>query len=133
MGGILLNIIIMKYNEVTKYKLESVENNQNNQNNQNNAKYYIVGLEMAYYKYAYNNYKIFDGNCALVSSKEHKGYCFIYSINNESDDTIKLSPLYNKEGNMILVEYDHDNLSVVLNKGYKDYSIDTYIDCQLIC
>lgn len=101
----------------------------------------ISGLNMAYYKCDLHKNKLekFGGICGLIRSEKYKGYCILCMTyhSHKSDELpkpayiVEFSPLYNEYGQMILIEYDHDDLCTSIDRGYKDYRTNTWVDCEL--
>ena len=116
-------------NDIAKYKLELISKNKTY------TKCRIDNLDMAYYKCSYNGeLQSFSGICGLLRCKEYPGYCFLCMTYHSNELTkskyiVEFSPLYNKEGQIILIEYDHDDVCTFINRGYEDYRINKLIDC----
>jgi len=120
--------------KVAKYKLELISKDDEY------TRCRINKLDMAYYKCDYNGeLQSFGGICGLFRSKEHQGYCFLcmtyhkYKSGEFSEPNyiLDFSPLYNSKGQMILVEYPHDDICTSIYRGYKDYDTDKWVDCEL--
>ena len=121
--------------DVAKYKLELISKDDEY------TRCRIGGLDMAYYKCEWHDDKLetFGGICGLIRCKEYPGYCFLCMTYHKQKNgefampnyIIDFSPLYNKEGQMILIEYDHDDICTVIDKGYKDYMTNKWVDCEL--
>lgn len=122
-------------NDVAKYKLELISKDDTY------TRCRIGGLDMAYYKCEWkdNKFETFGGICGLIRCKEYPGYCFLCMTYHKQKDgefsmpnyIIDFSPLYNKEGQMILIEYDHDDICTSIDRGYKDYDTNKWVDCEL--
>ena len=121
-------------NNVAKYKLELISKDDKY------TKCRICCLDMAYYKCSYNNeLQSVGGICGLLRCKEYPGYCFLCMTYhkhksgefNMPNYIVDFSPLYNKEGQMILIEYPHDDICTSIDRGYKDYLANKWVDCQL--
>jgi len=71
----------------------------------------------------------FGGSCGLLRNGDYKGYCNLCATYHTMDTehlwkpgyTVEFAPLYNKYGQMILVEYDKDDVFCMVSPGYKDY------------
>ena len=124
--------------DIAKYKLELISKDDEY------TRYRIGGLDMAYYKTSnlYNSsdkLETFGGICGLIRCKEYPGYCFLCMTYHKQEDgefsmpnyIIDFSPLYNKEGQMILIEYNHDDICTSIDRGYKDYKTNKWVDCEL--
>ena len=122
-------------NNIAKYSLEL------NSKDDTYTRYRITGLKMTYYKCDWKNDKLetFGGICGLIRSKEYKGYCILCMTyhSHKSDELskpayiVEFSPLYNEYGQMILIEYNHDDLCTVIDRGYKDYNTNDWVNCEL--
>jgi hypothetical protein len=63
------------------------------------------------------------GVCSLLKSKMHKGYSKLYVTSKNHDEktgnrSYEMFPVYDKDGNEILVKYAHDCLVVYINDQY---------------
>jgi hypothetical protein len=123
--------------DVAKYKLELKSKDETY------TRCRIGGLDMAYMKCSWSKnpdqLETFGGICGLIRCKEYPGYCFLCMTYHKQEDgefampnyIIDFSPLYNKEGQMILIEYDHDDICTAIDRGYKDYYTNKWVDCEL--
>lgn len=112
----------MKKNpKVKKFDLEFVSS-QNGY-----TTYRVVGLTTAYHGPGKTDYA--NGACGLIKQKNYPGYCqlcFVYHTD-DSDNygnngcTVEFMPLITKDGERILVKYDHDSLMCSFSCGHKDY------------
>lgn len=88
--------------------------------------YRVVGLTTAYYGSGKSDYA--NGACGLIKQKNYPGYsqlCFVYhtddSYNFGNGCTVEFMPLITKDGERILVKYDHDSLLCTFECGRIDY------------
>ena len=121
-------------NDVAKYKLELISKDETY------TRCRIGSLDMVYYKCSYNGeLQSFGGICGLIRCKEYPDYCILCMTYHKQKDgefnkpnyIIDFSPLYNKEGQMILIEYNHDDICTSIDRGYKDYRTNKWVDCEL--
>lgn len=120
-------------NSVAKYRLVL------NSKDDTYTRYRISGLNMTYYKGLDDKLETFGGICGLIRCSKHSGYCFLcmtYHKQKEGEFVmpnyiVDFSPLYNKRGQMILVKYDHDDLCTAIDRGYKDYDTNKWVNCEL--
>ena len=124
-------------NDVVKYSLELKNKDEDY------TRYQIVGLQNAYYKCEWNNDKLetFGGICGLLKNKKYKGYCNLCMTyhKHKSDELpepsyiVEFSPLYNELGQMILIEYDKDEICTSLDRGGypKNWDDPTLMDAEL--
>ena len=123
---------------VAKYKLEGFKKDDTY------TRCYVKDLDMAYYKtsnlyHSSDKLETFGGICGLIRCSEHPGYCVLCMTYHKQEDgefympnyIIDFSPLYNKEGQMILIEYPHDDICTSIERGYKDYRTNKWVNCQL--
>lgn len=120
---------------VAKYKLELKSKDETY------TRYRIEGLDMTYYKCSWNKGKLetFGGSCGLIRCIDYPGYCFLCMTYHKQEEgefskpnyIVDFSPLYNKYGQMILIEYDHDDIFTSIDRGHADYQTNKWIDCQL--
>lgn len=111
-------------NDVKKYKLELVTTDDTY------IKCRIGELKQAYYKDYSGNLAIFNGACGLLRNEEYKGYCNLCAVyhSNESEHfsngyTVEFAPLYNEQGQLILIEYDADVTFASVDGGWYDYDL----------
>ena len=90
------------------------------------TQYRVVGLTTAYYGSGDTDYA--NGACGLIKQKNYPGYCqlcFVYhtddSENYGNGCTVQFMPLVTKDGERILVKYDHDSLFCMFGCGVIDY------------
>lgn len=89
--------------------------------------YRVVGLTTAYYGSGDTDYA--NGACGLIKQKNYPGYCqlcFVYQTNDSENYgsngcTVEFMPLITKDGERILVKYEHDSLLCIFECGHKDY------------
>ena len=124
-------------NDIAKYKLELISKDDTY------TKCRIGGLKNAYYKCEWKNDKLetFGGICGLLKNEEYKGYCNLCMTyhKNKSDELpapgyiVEFSPLYNELGQMILIEYDRDEICTSLDRGGypKSWNDSTLRDAEL--
>lgn len=91
--------------------------------------YTIVGLDNCYYsrsnETAFSGYP-FAGAAALLMNPEYEGYCTLCMVYNTADSdtfgqpgyTMEFSPLYDKNGNLVLIKYDRDVTFCSVDSGY---------------
>lgn len=93
------------------------------------TRYHIDGLKMAYFKTWWNKeekLESFGGCGGLLKVPEYPGFCVLcmtYHTPASHDFgtpgyIVEFSPLYNEDGEVILVEYDHDDVTVFIDRGY---------------
>lgn len=119
--------------DVAKYKLELISKDETY------TRCRIGELDMAYYKDYNDELQTFGGGCGLIRCKEYPGYCFLCMTYHKQEDgefsmpnyIVDFSPLYNKYGQMILIEYNHDDIFTAIDRGYKDYMTNKWVDCEL--
>lgn len=91
---------------------------------------------------------LFNGACGLIKSPAHPGYCSLCIMHREDRSsyqfgntgvTFEYAPLYNEDGQRILVKYDRDELFADITSQrefsldyfredvYKDYRLSTWI------
>ena len=112
--------MIEKNPKVKKFDLEFVSSQDGY------TTYRVVGLSHAYYGSGKSDYA--NGACGLIKQKNYQGYsqlCFVYHTD-DSDNfgngcTVEFMPLITKDGERILVKYDHDCLLCTFECGLKDY------------
>lgn len=122
-------------NNVAKYNLELIDKDDTY------SRYNILGLKMAYYKSHYDDSKLetFGGICGLIRNKDYPGYCNLCMTyhSNKFDELpepgyiVEFSPLYDGYNQMILIKCDHDDICTSIDRGYKDYRTNQWVDCQL--
>jgi hypothetical protein len=101
-------------------------------------RYAIDGLKMAFYKNYDSKLETFGGGCGLVRNSRFPGYCnlcmtFHSKASNhfENGYTVEFSPLFNKDGEMILIRHNSDELYAYADRGYMDYDTREFVDCEL--
>lgn len=113
--------MIEKNPKVKKFDLEFVSSQDGY------TTYRVVGLTTAYYGSDKNDYA--NGACGLIKQKNYPGYCqlcFVYHTD-DSDNygnkgcTVEFLPLVTKNGERILVKYDHDSLLCIFERGHIVY------------
>lgn len=113
--------MIEKNPKVKKFDLEFVRSHDGY------TTYRVVGLTTAYYGSGDTDYA--NGACGLIKQKNYPGYCqlcFVYHTD-DSDHygndgcTVEFMPLVTKDGERILVKYEHDSLICIFERGLKDY------------
>lgn len=108
----------------------------------------IVGLKKAYYRpdYKPNEFKSFGGGAGLLRNEKYKGYCNLcityHSMNDDKVGNtnlpkptyvVEFSPLYNENGELILIKHDSDDVFVSIDRGgYKDYDTGEIVDANII-
>lgn len=112
--------MIEKNPKIKKFDLEFVSSQDGY------TTYRVVGLSHAYYGSGKSDYA--NGACGLIKQERHPGYCqlcFVYHTDDSStfDNgcTVEFMPLLTKDGERILVKYDHDCLYCSFDGGHKDY------------
>ena len=121
--------------DIAKYKLELIGKDDTY------TRCRVGGLKKAYYKSNFKKDKLesFGGICGLLRNAEYKGYCNLCMTYHKfkSDELpapgyiIEFSPLYNELGQLILIEYDKDDVCASIDRGYKDYNTNKMTDCEL--
>ena len=113
--------MIEKNPKVKKFDLEFVSSQDGY------TTYRVVGLTTAYYGSGDTDYA--NGACGLIKQKNYPGYCqlcFVYHTE-DSDHyenngcTVEFMPLITKDGERILVKYEHDSLFCIFECGLIDY------------
>ena len=120
-------------NDIAKYKLELKSKDETY------TRCWIDGLKNAYYKSGNDKLEIFGGVVGLLKNAEYKGYCNLcisHHTNNcenlpSPGYTVEFSPLYNEYGQMILVEYDRDEVFACVDRGMKNYDKRCFEDAEL--
>ena len=120
-------------NDIAKYKLELKSKDETY------TRCWIDGLKNAYYKSGNDKLEIFGGAVGLLKNAEYKGYCNLcisHHTNNcenlpSPGYTVEFSPLYNEYGQMILVEYDRDEVFACVDRGMKNYDKRCFEDAEL--
>ena len=118
---------------IAKYKLELKSKDETY------TRCWIDGLKNAYYKSGNDKLEIFGGAVGLLKNAEYKGYCNLcisHHTNNRENlpspgYTVEFSPLYNEYGQMILVEYDRDEVFACVDRGMKNYDKRCFEDAEL--
>ena len=105
-------------------------------------RYKIKNLKMSYYKSYVKEgaQEDFGGVCGLLKNSEHPGYCNLCMTYHKMESVelpspgyiVEFSPLYNAQGQQILIRYDHDEMMTSIDRGYKDCITNEFIDCSLI-
>ena len=121
--------------KVAKYKLKLKGKDETY------TRYSIEGLKMAYHKKCYENDRNdFGGACGLLKNSDYPGYCVLCMTYHkmESDEfpepgyIVEFSPLYNENMEVILIEYDKDEVFTCIDRGgYKDYDTGKIVDATL--
>lgn len=101
------------------------------------VRYHIKNLKMSYYKNYEDKLETFGGASGLLKNSEHPGYCNLCMTYHkyESDELpkpayiVEFSPLYNEQGQQILIRYEHDEMMTSIDRGYKDYETNQVTDC----
>jgi hypothetical protein len=128
-------------NKVAKYKLEF---------KRDRGKYIdfnILGLKKVYYRPDWNPGRLesYAGGAGLLKNSDYDGYCSLCMTYTSKDDekvgyvnlpkpvfVVEYSPLYNENGELILIEHDHDEMFVSVDRGgYKDYETNKIVDAEL--
>ena len=120
-------------NDIAKYKLELKSKDETY------TRCWIDGLKNAYYKSGNDKLETFGGAVGLLKNAEYKGYCNLcisHHTNNRENlpspgYTVEFSPLYNEYGQMILVEYDRDEVFACVDRGMKNYDKRCFEDAEL--
>ena len=102
-------------------------------------RYAIDGLKMAFYKNYASKPETFGGGCGLVMNSKCPGYCNLCMVYHSTKSenlpepgyTVEFSPLFNKDGEMILIRHNSDELYASVERGYKDYDTGEIVDCGL--
>ena len=113
-----------KNSKEKKFKLEF---DCNYGNNNEYSRYRIVGLERAYYDKD-DDHSFANGACGLLKQEKYPGYCQLCFVFHTEDSenfgngyTVEFMPLLTKEGERILIEYDHDCCMCSVETGQIDY------------
>ena len=101
--------------------------------------YRIDGLKNVYYKKYDSKLETFGGICGLVRNSRFPGYCNLCMTFHSTDGDnlpdpvykVEFSPLFNKDGEMILIRHNSDELCASINRGYMDYDTREFVDCGL--
>ena len=118
---------------IAKYKLELKSKDETY------TRCWIDGLKNAYYKSGHDKLELFGGAAGLLNHAEYKGYCNLcisHHTNNcenlpSPGYTVEFSPLYNEYGQMILVEYDRDEVFACVDRGMKNSDKRCFEDAEL--
>ena len=104
-------------------------------------RYAIDGLKNAYYKKYDSKLDTFAGGCGLVKNEKFPGYCNLcmtYHTHSTDGDNlpdpvymVEFSPLFNEDGEMILIRHNSDELFASVDRGYKNYVTGEMADCGL--
>lgn len=102
-------------------------------------RYAIDGLKMAFYKNYASKPETFGGGCGLVMNSKFPGYCNLCMVYHSTKSenlpepgyTVEFSPLFNKDGELILIRHNSDELYASVERGYKDYETGEIVDCEL--
>ena len=92
------------------------------------TQYRIAGLERAYYNKD-DEHSYANGACGLLRQEKYPGYCQLCYIFHTEDSenfgtngyTVEFLPLLTKEGERILIKYDHDCCMCNIETGQIDY------------
>ncbi len=93
------------------------------------SRYKIVGLDRAYYDRD-DDHSFANGACGLLKQEKYPGYCqlcFVYHTAGDSENfgsngyTVEFLPLITKNGERILIKYDHDCCMASIECGGIDY------------
>ena len=111
-----------------KIKKFELEFERNYGNNDEYSRYHIVGLKRAYYDKD-DDLSFANGACGLLKQEKYPGYCQLCFIfhSEESENfgrngyTVEFLPLLTKEGERILIKYDHDCCMCSVETGQIDY------------
>lgn len=106
------------------------------------TRYYIDGLKHAFYKEWWNDerkLRTFGGAGGLLKVPECPGFCVLcmtYHTPATHDFgtpgyIVEFSPLYNENGEIILVEYDHDDITVFIERGYDINYTNEHYDAEI--
>jgi hypothetical protein len=86
--------------------------------------YIIDGLKNIYHGQITNYKNLFNGASCLIRNKKYKGYCNLCIVyhSDESDIfdngySIHFAPLYDENGNIILIKYESDDIFVTVHCG----------------
>lgn len=91
------------------------------------TRYIIKDLDCVYYgKEVGDHVQHYGGACGLLKTEQYPGYCVLcasYRTNEvdylpEGGCRIEFTPLYDKEGNIILVKYKHDEVFAIIGIDY---------------
>lgn len=101
--------------------------------------YAIDGLKNAFYKNYASKPEMFGGGCGLVRNSSFPGYCNLcMTFHSTAPDhfekgyAVEFSPLFNKDGEMILIKHNSDELYASIDRGgYKNYETGEIVDCEL--
>ena len=126
----------MDITNVAKYSLNLYEQDDKY------TRYYIDGLKHAYYKEWWNDERklqTFGGAGGLLKVPECPGFCVLcmtyHTPANHDFGTpgyiVEFSPLYNEDGKVILVEYDHDDVTVFIDCGYDLNYLNEHYDAEI--
>lgn len=113
--------------DITLYDLIKKESTDNEY-----SYYTIVGLNRLFCRKNHKHDYEFNGAACLVKNANHPGYCnlcIVYSKHgsDEFEDgyTVTFAPLYNEDGNIVLIKYDHDSMFCsVHSRHYKGENIE---------
>lgn len=86
-------------------------------------KFNILGLKSIYWTNNGNEENRFSGATCLVKNPDYPGYCTLCCVHHEPNFSyefengykIEFAPLYTKDGDMILVKYEHDSMFCTVN------------------
>lgn len=100
---------------------------------------HIKGLHNVYWnKSRQESDTIYNGAACLVRNADNPGCCNLCMVYHSQGSeefangyTVQFAPLYNDMGQMILIEYDHDDFYCAVECGIKDYDTGQYSDCIL--
>ena len=106
----------------------------------NYIRYAIDSLKIAFYKNYASELEMFGGGCGLVRNSSFPGYCNLCMVYHSTKSenlpvpgyTVEFSPLFNKDGEMILIKHNSDELYASIDRGgYMDYDTGEIADCGL--
>jgi hypothetical protein len=80
----------------------------------------------------------YNGAVGLIRNSEYKGYCNLCMVyhslgcdNFKNGYTVNFAPLYNEFGQMILIEYDRDDIYCAIDCRQEDYVKNQILDCEI--
>lgn len=118
--------------DIRKYKLELGTTDDTY------LRYRVGELKQVYYKDHSGNLAVFNGACGLLMNEEYKGYCNLCAVyhSNGSEQfqngyTIEFAPLYNEQGQLILIEYNADVTFASIDGGWYDYDLKDTRDARI--
>lgn len=110
--------------KIKKFDIEFVERYGSNSEYE---KYRVVGLDCAYYGLGECDFA--NGACGLIKQDDYPGYCqlcFVFHTKGSENFgsngyTVEFMPLLTKDGERILLKYEHDCLMCVFECGSINY------------